>query len=163
MRDARLVSLPADVIGHAVYGHTQMDHYSCGATAAFTAVCAREYVRTGVMPCLSDYREVWRRVGPDPDNGSTWQDVNRVLHSRYCRLRAGEVRKRLREGKIVLASVSWPTRQEPDLQHFVAITANAGDRWLVTNTTGSPGRSARWVDWSWIREGADDQALEFAL
>ena len=163
VRDARLTRLPSDAIGHSVYGHTQMDHFSCGATAAFTAICARKYARTGTMPNLTMYHNVWGAVGPDPDNGSTWQDVNRVLHSRYCRFRAPEVRKRLREGKIVLASVAWPTEAEPDLQHFVVITATAGDRWLVTNTTCHPGRSQAWVDWAWLRESADDQCLEFAL
>jgi hypothetical protein len=146
-----------------LYGHTQLDYFSCGAAAAFTVVCAKQYVRTGTMPALSEYEMVMQVVRPEPESGSTWQDVNRVLHGRYGRLRAVEVRKRLQEGNIVVAAVWYPTEDAPDLQHFVVITATADDQWLCLNKPGKPGFSHGWHDWAWVRERADDQCLVVSL
>lgn len=151
-------------IGRLVHGHVQQDAYSCGAAAAFTALCARSLNRKGYMPAVEEYANVWNIVRPSEEWGSELPHINRVLRARYGRLRKPEVVKNIRDGNVVIAAVAWPSDEEPDMLHYVVISGQRGDKFFVTNQVRSdPNRSWGWQTWEWIRPGALDSTLVYAL
>ena len=163
-RDGRLASTRGIVAGRPVYGHMQLDSYSCGSAAAFTCYCARRWMRRGAMPPVRDYAAIRREVAPDPERGSELSHLNRVLRARRGRLRLPEVSKQIRDGNLVIAAVHWPTEEEPDLLHYVVLAALRDDgKFLVLNKVVPAGDSRGWHDWMWVRNGASDETLVFRL
>ncbi len=160
--DRGIPSTPSgDWFGIIAPGYTQDDDYSCGAVSVYTVLQLRRHNADARPLPMREYRDVYRRVKPDPDEGAGWAQLRRALPSpRYGKFRRASVRKALAEGYAVIAGIAWPTEDDADLQHFVTITAcDSGCRMLVLNLAGNPGKSWAWRTWDELRPGADDRAL----
>ena len=160
IRDSFYCPIPSNGLGVEALGHTQTDSFSCGAVAAFTVISARQWYESGRLPSLRSYRDVFKLVKPTPKWGAELKQVRRASKGDYGKLRLRSVRKQLREGNLVIAAMAWPTEQEPDMLHYVVLSAiTADDRVLTLNNAGTPGRSWKWYNWADFRDGADDATL----